>query len=254
VHLLGKGVLRFHAIYWPAMLLSAGLPLPTDLLVHDYLTVNGQKISKSGAAGADPVALVDRYGTDAVRWWLLREVPRVGDVDFTVARLVERADADLAGGFGNLVNRVVTMVHRFRAGRVPDPGETPAAPELARVCQEVPKLLAAAVGDADFRRACTAVVSIVECANRVIDRVRPWDLASAERNGDRAAGQQLDGILADLVAACRSAATLLAPLLPGAAAAVTRQCAGAGALLPEARPLFARLSGGDRPTTWGRRH
>jgi len=107
VHLVGKGVLRFHAVYWPAILLSAGEPLPTDILVHDYLTIGGNKISKSGgvaAAGgvaapdetADPVVLVDRYGTDAVRWWLLREVPRVGDADFTAARLVARANADLA--------------------------------------------------------------------------------------------------------------------------------------------------------------
>ncbi|MFD9397400.1 methionine--tRNA ligase [Streptomyces sp. NPDC060011] len=78
VHLAGKGVVRFHAVYWPAILLSAGLPLPTDVLVHDYLTVGGRKISKSGPDTVDPVALTDAYGTDAVRWWLLRDVPRVG--------------------------------------------------------------------------------------------------------------------------------------------------------------------------------
>src|SRR5262249_47461503 len=112
VHLIGKGVLRFHAVYWPAMLLSAGLPLPTDILVHDYLTVDGQKISKSAGAHVDPVELAERYSTDALRWWLLREVPRVGDVDFTVDRLVSRANDELASGVGNLVNRVVTMIHR----------------------------------------------------------------------------------------------------------------------------------------------
>ena len=115
IHLAGKGVLRFHAVYWPAILLSAGEPLPTDILVHDYLTIDGQKISKSApgstagpgtaaspgtaadpgtaaspgtAADADPVALAAAFGTDPVRWWLLREVPRVGDADFTVARLI----------------------------------------------------------------------------------------------------------------------------------------------------------------------
>ncbi len=130
IHLVGKGVLRFHAVYWPAILLSAGEPLPTDILVHDYLTIGGSKISKSGAAinpeSADPVALVDRYGTDAVRWWLLRDVPRVGDADFTAARLVARANDDLANDLGNLVNRVVTLVHRYRQGKVPRPGERPA--------------------------------------------------------------------------------------------------------------------------------
>jgi methionyl-tRNA synthetase len=92
IHLMGKGVIRFHAVYWPAMLLSAGLPLPTRIFVHDYITAGGRKISKSGGATADPVALRDAYGVDAVRWWLLREVPRVGDADFTEDRLIARHD------------------------------------------------------------------------------------------------------------------------------------------------------------------
>ena len=121
IHLAGKGVLRFHAVYWPAMLLSAGQPLPTDILVHDYLTAGGRKISKSGGATADPAALAGQYGTDAVRWWLLREVPRTGDADFTVERLVSRANDELANGLGNLVNRVVAMIHRYRRDRFPPP-------------------------------------------------------------------------------------------------------------------------------------
>ncbi len=118
-HLLGKGVLRFHAVYWPAMLLSAGLPLPTDIVVHDYLTAGGRKVSKSSGSSADPVALAAEYGTDAVRWWLLREVPRVGDADFTIGRMIARADDELANGLGNLVNRVVAMIAKYRGGRVP---------------------------------------------------------------------------------------------------------------------------------------
>jgi methionyl-tRNA synthetase len=240
IHLLGKGVLRFHAVYWPAMLLSAGLPLPTDLLVHDYLTIDGQKLSKSTGGGADPVALAGRYGTDAVRWWLLRDVPRVGDVDFTTARLVERADADLAGGIGNLVNRVVTMVHRYRGGRVPE-HRAGAADGLARACREAPKLVDAALAGYDVRRAAAAVWDIVDQANRHIEQVRPWELA---RSGSRDAGHRLDAALAALVAGCRSLATELAPFLPGAAAAVAGQCAGER--LPAPVRLFPRLAG--RPT------
>ena len=86
IHVVGKGVLRFHAVYWPALLLSAGLALPTEIHVHDYLTVDGRKISKSAGTGVDPVAVADAYGTDALRWWLLRDVPRTGDADFTVER------------------------------------------------------------------------------------------------------------------------------------------------------------------------
>jgi methionyl-tRNA synthetase len=119
VHLIGKGILRFHAVHWIAALLSAGLTLPTGILVHDYLTVEGAKLSKSNGNVVDPVALAERFGTDAVRWWLLREVPRVGDADFTVERLQARNDEDLANRLGNLVNRVATLVHRYRDGRVP---------------------------------------------------------------------------------------------------------------------------------------
>src|SRR5712691_7311470 len=128
IHLAGKGVLRFHAVYWPAVLLSAGLPLPTDILVHDYLTIDGRKISKSAGSGqaANPVALAGQFGTDAVRWWLLREVPRVGDADFTADRLIARANDDLANGLGNLVSRVISMAHRYRQGCLrPLPGILP---------------------------------------------------------------------------------------------------------------------------------
>ena len=128
-------MLRFHAVYWPAMLLSSGQPLPTGIFVHDYLTAGGRKISKSaGAAGQaaalEPAALAARYGADAVRWWLLREVPRVGDADFTVERLIARADDELANGFGNLVNRVVAMIGRYRDGRVPAGSGVPGGEEL----------------------------------------------------------------------------------------------------------------------------
>ncbi len=122
VHVVGKGVLRFHAVYWPAILLSAGQPLPTEIFVHDYLTVDGAKISKSAAGGLasdnDPVVLADRYGTDALRWWLVRDVPRTGDTDFTVGKLIARANDDLANGLGNLVNRVVSLAHAYRGGVV----------------------------------------------------------------------------------------------------------------------------------------
>src|SRR5437763_4136778 len=146
VHLLGKGVLRFHAVCWPAMLLASGQQLPTAIFVHDYLTAGGRKISKSGAGASapgprtpEPAALAAEYGADAVRWWLLREVPRVGDADFTVERLVARADDELANGAGNLVNRVVSMIHRYHGGRVTAAGlQAAAAPggvRLAAACR-----------------------------------------------------------------------------------------------------------------------
>ncbi|MEU5323360.1 methionine--tRNA ligase [Streptomyces sp. NPDC021056] len=243
IHLVGKGVVRFHAVYWPAMLLSAGLPLPTDILVHDYLTVGGRKISKSGNGTAvDPVSLAADYGTDAVRWWLLRDVPRVGDADFTTERLIARADADFAGGLGNLVHRIVTMVHRYRGGVVPAPGSDrfPVA-TLLDVCREAPARIDAALADFDFRRAADAAWGIVEEANRCIDATRPWELARAERNGNTDAAERLDAVLAALVTACRALADELRPFIPGAAEHVTRRVTPIDGTLPETEPLFARL-------------
>ena len=152
VHLLGKGVLRFHAVYWPAILASAGLPLPTDILVHDYLTVEGRKISKSGAGAVDPVAVAGAYGTDALRWWLLRDVPRTGDVDFTTERLIARANDELAHGIGNLVNRVVALVRKYRDGVVPALLEVPpGSAELTDAGRRALEAADAALASGDFR-------------------------------------------------------------------------------------------------------
>jgi methionyl-tRNA synthetase len=245
VHLVGKGVLRFHAVYWPAMLLSAGEPPPTDVLVHDYLTTDGRKISKSGGGTPDPVALVRQFGTDSVRWWLLREVPRAGDADFTVARLVARANADLAGGLGNLVSRTMAMVHRYRGGVVPEGAgwaRDADARRLADACERAPGLADAALGDFDFRAAADAAWDIVDQANRYIEHVRPWQLARVQP-GDPAAAAQLDGALALLVHACRCLAGRLAPFVPFTADRVAVQCrpVGPAGRLPDPVPVFPRL-------------
>jgi len=246
VHLLGKGVLRFHAVYWPAMLLSAGEAVPTDIVVHGYLTENGRKISKSSGATVDPYELTGAYGTDAVRWWLLREVPKGADADFTLDRLVSRANDELANGLGNLVNRVVAMVHRYRDGRVPAaaaPASAPDAAGLDAAITNAPRLIAEALADFDFRRATEAVWRIADEANRYVNRTRPWDLAKA---GDRAG---LDAVLCVLVRACQAIGAHLAPFLPDAAARISRQCApGEDGLLPSPAPLLPRHSGG-RPVT-----
>jgi methionyl-tRNA synthetase len=255
LHLLGKGVLRFHAVYWPAMLLSAGQPLPTGIFVHDYLTTGGRKISKSaGAADADPAALAAAYGTDAVRWWLLREVPRVGDADFTVERLIARADDELANGLGNLVNRVVALVHRYRDGLVPDSdgaglaGTGLAGTGLEGACREVGARVSAALDDFDFRRATGAVWSIADEANRLVNQAKPWELARAERDkrvGTEAAGSGacLDAVLRVLLGACQLLGRELSPFLPDGAARIAAQCApGADGRLPRPVPVFPRLA------------
>jgi len=240
------------------MLLSSGQPLPTDIAVHDYLTADGRKISKSSGSGADPVALAAVYGTDAVRWWLLREVPRVGDADFTVERLIARADDELANGLGNLVNRVVAMIARYRGGQVPGPGPVAAGGEdLAAAIRDADRLIAAALADFDYRQATAAVWAIADEANRFVNHVRPWDLAAAGRAAaeraaaERAAAeqaaagadQQLDAVLRGLFDACSALGRELAPFLPDAAARIARQCApGDDGRLPPAAPVFRRLA------------
>lgn len=234
VHLLGKGVIRFHAVYWPAILLSAGLPLPTVILVHDYLTVAGRRISKSGGNSVDPVALARDYGTDALRWWLLREVPRTGDADFTPERLIARADDELANGIGNLVHRVTSLVHKYRAGIVPTvpAGSAPGSAALASARAEAPSLVSAALAVGDFRAATSAVWAIADSANRYVSQSRPWLLS----------GPELDAVLAVLVDICRDLGHELQPFLPGLAARIAAQCATFEGLLPAPQPVFARLS------------
>jgi len=243
VHLLGKGVLRFHAVYWPAMLLASGQPLPTAIFVHDYLTTDGRKISKS-AAGADllePAALAAEYGTDAVRWWLLREVPRVGDADFTIERLIARADDELANGLGNLVNRVVAMIGRYRDGRIPSPAPVPRDGEdLDAAIRLAGDRAGAALADFDFRQATAAVWAIADEANRFINRARPWDLARADSGAD--GGARLDAVLHLLARACSAAGRDLVPFLPDAAARITRQCTPRDGRLPAPSPVFRRLA------------
>jgi methionyl-tRNA synthetase len=248
IQLLGKGVLRFHAVYWPAMLLSSGQPLPTDIFVHDYLTAGGRKISKSSGSGADPAALAAEYGPDAVRWWLLREVPRVGDADFTIGRMTARADDELANGLGNLVNRVIAMIHRYRDGAVPAPQPVPGGGEdLDAACRQAGERAWAALAEFDFRQATAAVWAIADEANRFINRVRPWELATAERAGDAGAGRRLDGVLGALFGACSALGRELAPFLPDAAARIAGQCTPRDGRLPVASPVFRRLSPRAQP-------
>jgi methionyl-tRNA synthetase len=225
------------------MLLSAGLAVPTELLVHGYLTENGRKISKSGGAAgasntADPYELARRYGTDAVRWWLLREVPKGADADFTAARLVARANDELANGFGNLVNRVVSLIHRYYDGQVPvATAPAPGHGALDAAVGNAPGLIAAALEDFDFRHATEAVWAIADEANRYVNRARPWELA---KSGDHAG---LAAVLSRLLRACQAVGEHLRPFLPDAAARITRQCTtDATGCLPRPAPLLPRIS------------
>ncbi len=227
LHTIGKGILRFHTVYWPAMLLAAGLPLPTTVFVHGYLTVEGQKIGKSLGNAVDPRELIDRYGGDALRWYLLREIHPTADGDVSTARLVARYNTDLGNGLGNLLNRANSMLHRYRSGVVPapPPHATP-IPELAALCEGLPARVAAALGAYDPRAALDTVWELVVRCNRLVDEAAPWTLYKAERAGDDAADAargQLDAVLYALLESVRLVAMHLEPFLPAASTRIQAQ-------------------------------
>jgi methionyl-tRNA synthetase len=205
VHVIGKGIIRFHAVYWPAILLSAGEPLPTAIVVHDYLTVDGRRISKSARGSADPAALAARYGVDALRWWLVCDVPRSGDVDFREELLAARAN-ELADGLGNLVNRTIALALPGVAPATPPEEAGALVDALGRVRGSIDEALAAS----DFRSGTDALWEVVTEANRLVSTARPWE----------ATGERRDGILAVLLEACERIAYELHPFLPDAAARI----------------------------------
>jgi methionyl-tRNA synthetase len=204
-HVIGKGILRFHAVIWPAILLSAGLALPDEILVHDYLTASGRKIGKSLGNVVDPNALIERYGADALRWWLAREIPRVGETDFSEDRLVATVNRDLAHGIGNVVQRVVAL-----AARDDVRGAAPAddARPLLTSCSQVSTQVAAALDGLDLKRATEAILALVGETNRYIERAAPWARDPFEARP----------IVAALVQALTHVADELAPFVPDLAA------------------------------------
>jgi methionyl-tRNA synthetase len=236
---IGKGIIRFHAIYWPAILLSARQPLPTTILVHDYLTVEGQKLSKSLGTAIDPVEVIDRYGSDALRWWFLRDVPRVGDADFRSELIAARAN-ELADGLGNLINRTIALVSRNRPEGARERGDAVAeAAPLVALCAGLPSAIDEALVVFDLRRAASALWDVVSEANRFVSATQPWELAKAARTGDDGAAARLDAVLGVLLDACSCIAHELRPFLPAAAERISTALADLD--VQQGRALFPKV-------------
>jgi methionyl-tRNA synthetase len=241
VHVIGKGIVRFHAVYWIAILLSAGEPLPTRIAVHDYLTLDGRKLSKSLGNGADPLAVVAETGVDALRWWLVRDVPTAGDADVRLDRLRARGD-ELADGLGNLVARTLALVARARPAGVPTQPRTPAAhDELRALAGALPAAIDAALERFDLRAATAALWELVGAANRHVATARPWELAARERAGEATASAPLDAELGLLLDVCEVLGRELQPFLPEAAGRVQAALRARDVAL--ARTLFAKADG-----------
>ncbi len=207
VHLIGKDILRFHAGIWIGMLLSAGLEIPKSIYVHGFVTSEGQKMSKTIGNVVNPVEYVEKYGVDAMRYYLLREIPTTDDGDFSEARFLNVYNSELANSLGNLVNRVVMMVERYLPNGLSVKSEGVAVrAEIERVVAEY----RAAFELFDIKVACEKVVALTDFANKYIDDKKPWAMAKEESS-------ELPVVLYDLVELVKTIGVLLLPLVPGAA-------------------------------------
>ncbi|MCP5028708.1 MAG: methionine--tRNA ligase [Actinomycetia bacterium] len=235
-HVIGKGIVRFHAVYWPAFLLAAGERLPTHIRVHPYLTLGQLKLSKSTGTRVDPTHVVSTYGTDALRWWFCRDVAETTDTDFTVERLVNRANEDLAGGIGNVISRIVSLVHRYRHGTPPDPRAAPLE-TVAGLPERTRRLLRSF----ELRQAAQAIVDAVGDLNQHLEQTAPWNLAK-----DPEASRELDAVLSQQIATARAIADALTPITPALADRARRQLT-ADPALPPLEPLIQRLEAAEEP-------
>lgn len=225
IHVIGKDITRFHAIYWPAMLLSAQAPLPTTIFVHGFITSAGQKISKSLGNTIDPVVLAEQYGQDALRYYLLRKIPATDDGDFTVAEFIRTYNADLADQLGNLLNRVTKMIVQYTDGVVPAPGLlSDVDQQLINLAVETETQVSEELAKFALHKALAAIWRLIAATNKYVVEVEPWLLARQIKNDNNSgAKQRLATTLYVLAEALRRIAHYLTPFLPATAAAMTQQ-------------------------------
>jgi methionyl-tRNA synthetase len=240
IHVIGKGILRFHAVYWIGLLLSAGLPLPSAIFVHEYLTAGGRKIAKTSGDTVDPFEVIADHGVDAVRWWLISDVSRRRDTDYDAGRVTARYRCDLAGGIGNLVNRSCRLLQQSRGGRLADlPG--PDASRLLPELPDVPTLIDVALARYDLRAATDSLGAAVAAANRRLEETAPWLLAARERTSG-CTEPSLDQVLTEVVSYCRVLADEFAIFIPGGAARLRVQLGQDGRIGPPIEPAFPPVS------------
>jgi len=237
VHLIGKDVVRFHAVYWPAFLMSAGISLPKQVYGHGFLLSRGEKMSKSVGNVVDPMVLADRFGVDALRYFLLREVSFGQDGSYSAEAIVNRANAELANSFGNLAQRTLSMVFKNLAGVLPAPGEAAEDRELLdQVAQATQNELPEAFDRFAFSVGIEAWLKAVFACNAYVDTQAPWALRKTDP-------ERMAAVLGTLVAAVRELARAIAPIIPASAdKLLTLIDAGeGGAAIPQPTPLFPRL-------------
>lgn len=250
-HLLGKDILRHHAVYWPAFLLAAGLEPPKRIFAHGWWTKDGLKMSKSIGNTVNPFDLVEKYGSDQVRYFLMREVPFGQDGDFSYAAFIQRVNSDLANDFGNLSQRVLSFVQKHAQAQVPQPGDLQESDKaFLQQIKELPEALKTLAEQQAISKMCEAIWTCVGEANRYIDREQPWSL----RKTDQA---RMQTVLFVLMEAIRHLAVLASPVIPEASdrfldflgvpedkrdiAALSEDILDPGSPLPVPEPVFPRV-------------
>jgi len=236
VHLIGKDVVRFHAVYWPAFLMSAGLPLPRQVYGHGFLLSRGEKMSKSIGNVVDPLVLADRFGVDALRYFLLREVPFGQDGSYSAEAIVNRVNAELANSFGNLAQRTFSMIFKNLDGVIPAPGQAPGDRELLDRVETGCAELSAHFQDFAFSVGLEAWMAAVFACNAYVDAMAPWALRKSDP-------ERMSAVLGTLAEAVRRLAEAVAPVVPSSAARLLDMIASGegGQPIPQPVPIFPRL-------------
>ncbi len=241
VHLVGKDILRFHAVYWPAMLMAAGLELPRKVFAHGWLLVGGEKMSKTRLTGIAPEQIVGHFGSDAFRYYFMRAIQFGQDGSFSWEDMSARYTAELANGLGNLASRATAMVQRYRGGVLPAPGETTAAEEhLHALLAEVVPTADAAMCALDFASGIASVRRFIDAVNLYVTEQEPWVVAK-----DEARAPRLDTILYTVCESLRAIATLYNPVMPKAMSTLWEQLGAASSVGELAQQPVANVA------TWG---
>ena len=235
VHLIGKDVVRFHAVYWPAFLMSAGIALPKQIYGHGFLLSRGEKMSKSIGNVVDPMALAERFGVDQLRYFLMREVTFGQDGSYSAEAIVSRVNAELANSFGNLAQRTLSMIHKNLDGVIPAPGKHQGDQELLHKVDSAADELTARFEDFAFSTGLEAWMGAVFACNAYVDAAAPWALRKTDP-------ERMADVLGTLVAAIRKLAVAVIPVIPASAEKLIATIdAGLQGSLEQPVPVFPRL-------------
>ncbi|MBI3649387.1 MAG: methionine--tRNA ligase [Actinobacteria bacterium] len=246
IHLIGKDILRFHAIYWPAMLMAAGLEPPVQVWAHGYLLVGGEKMSKTKLTGIHPFELTDHFGVDSYRYYFMREISFGQDGSFSWESMTERHNADLANGLGNLASRVLAMLGSSFDGVVPEGGQAGLEGGLPETVRDVAGRYDRHMGEIALQPALATVWEIVDRANKYLVELEPWKLAK-----DPAKRGQAASVLYTAAETLRILAVLIQPIMPGAAQRLWDQLGIGGKVSDQRLPGAAEwglLAPGTRTT------